>query len=382
MCKLKQEKNKSDLSKLTKRQWTKWLSDAVAIGLTNCNTKSKLHKSYFTTYHCASVISVDSVGKTTSHFCKKRWCNTCNRIRTAILINSYAPELEKFKDAYFVTLTRQTCTGDELANRMEEMQIAFRKINDLARKAFKSCKGTDSEYKGLRKLECTLRPNDKYHPHFHVMVNTKEQAEFIQKHWLRINKDADIKAQDIRKADKNSYKELFKYFTKLLISTKNKREKYSPLALDYKRLDVMFQALVGRQVFRAFGSLKMIKEDFEDDDLKATINLGEGFANQLYKWCVDDYFNIETGEALLNKSIPSKIKNMLPQKVAEKEMIEQTNYLPPLKEFGSTADAFDDERPVVKTIFDIALQSFRSVEEIRSVLKPTIKHNQLKIELE
>lgn len=355
------------------KQWAKYISSNVATSLATANENSPLNKSYWNTYHCNQVIRFDESGKGTSSYCKNRWCYTCNRIRTARLIKGYLSELEQFSNAQFVTLTKPTCTAKELPGRIEEMQKTFSKINDLARKNkyLKSVKGTNLEYKGLRKLECTLRPNDLYHPHFHVICNTKEQAEFIRNEWIKKNPDADIKAQDIRPADKRSYKELFKYFTKL---STGKRKPGEALTMDYKRLDVMFQAMKGRVVFKSFGALKMVKEDFEDDDLNATLNLGTKYANDIFSWVDNqsDWLCQDTGELLVAKPIPTKVKNLLPQKVEEKEAIERTDYLPPLTGFATLNDAFDLED--VPTPYYIHQREEQAKQErIRQIIESNIE---------
>lgn len=333
-------KNPNENKPPQKRQWSKWLSNAVSVGLANSNEKSPLNKSYWNTYHCADVVAFDENGKGISHYCKNRWCYTCNRIRTAKLIQGYLSQLQAFEDAHFVTLTRQTCSAQELPNRIAEIQKAMRTINDANRKAYKHLKGTSSEYKGLRKLECTLRPGEKYHAHLHLIVNTKDQAERIVKQWLRMHSDADAKAQDIRKADEKSHKELFKYFTKL---NESKRKPGESLSLNYKRLDIVFCAMKGRQVFKAFGQLKAIQEDFEDEDLQATTNLGSAYANRLFSWIDNDWIDKETGELLIAKDIPSKVKALIPQTIEEKKAIEDFNYLPPVTTICSVTDAFDLE---------------------------------------
>lgn len=331
-------------AKPVKRQWSKWLSNTIAIGLANANETSKLNKSYWNTYHCTNVIRFDEDAKGTATYCKNRWCYTCNRIRTARLINGYLPSLQKFDDAYFVTLTRKTCNAEDLPNRLTEMAESWKKITNSCRVKYAPLKGTAQEYKGIKKLECTIRPNGKYHPHYHLLVNSKEQADYILSRWLKMHNDADAKAQDIRKADDRSHKELFKYFTKI---NQGKRQKGQALSLDYKRLDIVFCAMKGQVVYRAFGQLRMIKEDFEDTDLQATTQLTDEYANRLFSWVEQDWICMASGEMLIGKDIPTKVTALIPPTIEVKEAIEQTNYLPPLTTFASLNDAFDlDETPI------------------------------------
>lgn len=328
---------------ISTKQWAKYISSNVAMSLLTVNEKSPLYKSYWNTYYCNDVIKVDENGKATSSYCKNRWCYSCNRIRTAILIKGYLPELQSFKESFFITLTRPTCSEKELPGRIKEMMATSRRINDLCRKDkyYKELVANGNPFKGLRKIECTLRPNDKYHPHFHMIVNDERIGNLIIEKWLKQNPDADRKAQDIRKADAKAHKELFKYFTKL---NESKRKPGEALSLNYKRLDVIFQAMKGIQVFRPFGFMtKLAKEDFDDNDLEATLNLGSDYANQLFSWLEEDWVNKDTGEYLVGKNVPTKVKNILPKKAEEKEAIEAFNYLPPVTTICSVTDAFDLE---------------------------------------
>ena len=136
-----------------KRQWSKWLSNTIAIGLANANETSQLNKSYWNTYHCADVISFNETAKGTSHYCKNRWCYTCSRIRTAKLINGYLPQIKEFSNPHFVTLTRVTCSEKELPNRLREMAESWKKITNSCRRKYAPLKGTKDENKGLKKLE-------------------------------------------------------------------------------------------------------------------------------------------------------------------------------------------------------------------------------------
>jgi hypothetical protein len=131
--------------------------------------------------------------------------------------------------------------------------------------------------KGYRKLEATYneRWND-YHPHFHAIINGKENAEFIINQWMiEIQKagiEIDRQWQDCRDADINSMKELFKYTTKCL-PKKKKGELWSDVFADDKKVrkflmaqDQIFQALDRVRCFQPFG-FKPLKESAEETAL-------------------------------------------------------------------------------------------------------------------
>ena len=238
---------------LLKRARAKYLSINFAIKLRNGNPESPLRQSYLNTYHCLNNMIVDEDGYLKGKYCKNRWCAVCNRIRTGHLINSYEPELKKFKEPYFITLTRKTCLKSELENRMKEMQNCHRSmLRKYVRKEKKSIVG-------LRKSECTVRPGGRYHFHYHYLVDGQGAGDYLLNEWLDKNADSGIDGQDLRRANEGSIKELFKYFTKVT----HKGE-----LSNIKSLDWIFQKMRGKRVFQPFGGLKKVTEDIDQDLIK------------------------------------------------------------------------------------------------------------------
>lgn len=266
-----------------KRARKKFTSLAISRNLMRENPDSPLFKSYERSTHCMETLTPNGEGRLTAHYCKNRWCPVCQSIRIAILINGYKPQLEKLKDPYFVTLTRPTCSAEELPRQIKRMGIAWRKIKH--RRSLQSVPG-------LKKAECTTRPNGQYHYHYHIIIEGKQNAEYLIKSWLELNPDSSIKAQDMRPANCSSMIELFKYFTKLLAKDKSGNRHM----MNYKRLDVIFRALSGKRIYQPFGGLSMVSEDIEDEDLKATRDIAE----QIYTWIESDWYGTEAGDALTN----------------------------------------------------------------------------------
>lgn len=283
---------------LQKRQWAKYLSADFVIKIRNANPDSPLRKSYLNSFYCTHNVRVED-SKLKATYCKNRWCLVCNRIRTAVLINSYKDELENLNQLFFVTLTIPTCTAEELPNQINRMGKAWRLMYNNSKKSRYSKQG-HPPLRGIRKCECTIRPNGKYHYHFHMLVNNWSCAEWIISQWLRTFPEADPKAQKSIAADEKSYLELFKYFTK--ISTKD-----MPKA-NFKRLDIIFQAMRSKKVFQSFG-IKPKKEDFTDEDLIATIE-AIPLDDQLFTWRYDDWYGLTSGVGLVGIPIPEKIEKM------------------------------------------------------------------------
>ena len=211
--------------------------------------KSNLNKSYWQTYHCAKVVLQEG-DKITSRYCNQRWCLTCNRIRTAKMINGYKGELEKLESAQFVTLTFPNVKAKDLKTTIKEMSNNLQKVRKNLNKTY------GYTLKGLRKYECTYnaKRND-YNPHYHLIIEGKEQTEKVIDLWLKQYPKAERKAQDYQAVDDNSINELCKYFTKVI----SKDNDYNP-----KALDIMFRACKGLRTFQPIGIKKDISEDIEE----------------------------------------------------------------------------------------------------------------------
>lgn len=293
------QKRESPKDTLKKKQWSKYVSKGISLSLMNFNSKSKLFKSYKNSTYCTETILTNEGGKIQTTYCKNRWCLTCGRIKTARLINAYLPQLEKLFQPVFVTLTLPTVKGEELSMRIAEMEKEWRAVYDLTRKS--KYKKTHSIFKGIRKAECTIRPNGLYHYHFHIILDGWAEGEWLIGQWLKRFPQANRLAQDIRLADEFSFKELFKYAFKAEVKSSSKT--------NARRYDLVFNALRGKKTLFPFGGIKPIEEDFDEDDLEGGIVL-EGMANRIFKWCTDDWYDKADGNALVGLAIPEKVKKL------------------------------------------------------------------------
>lgn len=292
---------------LKRKQWSKYVSKGISLSLMHFNPKSKLFKAYKNTSYCAEVLATDENGKLTTTYCKNRWCQTCNRIKTALMINGYMPQIKDLFQPVFVTLTLPTCTGSEIVPRIKEMEKTWSYIlrNSKNKKFLKQYQN----FKGVRKAEITIRPNDKYHYHFHFIIDGWGQGEWLISEWLKKFPEANRKAQDLRFIDEFGKFEIFKYAIKSEVKTDNKNA---------KRYDLVFNALRSKRTFSAFGGLKKIEEEFNEEDLKANVIL-ENQIKQVFKWVDSDWFNKETGEPLVDIPIPLKVERMVNYPDNEKE---------------------------------------------------------------
>lgn len=272
--------------KLIKRQIAKSITLAQLFPLIDLN--SPLKKSYWNTYHCNNVM-IQEGHKFESKYCNARWCTVCNRIRMAKMIKAYSIPLVQFKDMYFVTLTAPNVKGEQLKDEVNNMLKSFQRIRQNLHKQ-------NITFKGIRKLECTYNPRTGFNPHMHILLDGKEVAEKLVELWLKRNKAARRKAQDIRKADKNSLLELFKYTVKGI----HKGKFYA------KALDTIYQALHNRRTYQPFGIRKVVEEDI--NGIKSEDITFKGFRNEIWRWSKDakDWFN-DGGELLTEYIIEGKL---------------------------------------------------------------------------
>jgi len=262
---------------LKKRARSKYISNGISLKLADLDTDLK--KSYYNTYHCASALEQHD-NKITGKYCNNRWCLTCNRIRTAKLINGYRKTLSELNDKTFITLTIPNVKGNELSDAINDMISEFKKMQ----KTFAKRK---TPIVGIRKLEVTFNAERcDFHPHFHLVVSGYEIANEIVSEWLKRNITANVKGQNIKQADDNSIMELFKYFTKIV----TKKSIY------ISALDTIFSAMRNRRVFQPMGIEKDISEDIEN--IQAEVIEDLQFREAVWTWIDTDWVNPETGETL------------------------------------------------------------------------------------
>jgi hypothetical protein len=213
--------------------------------------ESPLEKQYWQSYHCCRELIQEGC-YLRAHYCNKRWCFECNAIRCAKMINGYMPVFDKFKGVQFVTLTRPNVKEEQLQVEVNDLIRTFQLMISYL-KRYK-----DLNIKGLRKIEITYNIlEDTYHPHFHVLVNSKEAAYKLVKEWLYRNPEASQDAQHIEPANKGSYTELFKYAAKII-------KDLDESSIHLHALDKIFQVLNKKRIYQPFGIRRAVTEDIEE----------------------------------------------------------------------------------------------------------------------
>jgi len=209
--------------------------------------QSEMEKQYWNSYHCCREAIQEDV-YLRFHYCNKRWCMECNAIRCAKMINGYMPVFKEFKKPYFITLTRPNVLSfdleAEITNLIKEFTLVIRYLRERKK----------IDLKGLRKLEVTYNwMLNSYHPHLHLIVDSPGSGRAIINEWLHRNPTATPDAQDMRKADKASFTELFKYAAKVSVN----------YDMSIYAKDIIFTALKGKRIYQPFGIVR-ISEDVDE----------------------------------------------------------------------------------------------------------------------
>lgn len=209
------------------------------------------NKDYWKPFHCNEVLLQQGKSLKGS-LCRTRYCNHCQRIKTAELIKGYQAPLIKLTEEdklYFVTLTAPTVKGRQLKAEIVKRYKAWNRVKDRLRKQ-------GLKINGIRKLE--VEYNDKkdwFHPHFHLICQGKKESELLLKYWLEDYTTADIKGQNIKEVGTTAKDliELFKYTTKDIVKDKATAE----------ATHTIYQSLKGKRVFQTYGKIRKVKEPTE-----------------------------------------------------------------------------------------------------------------------
>ena len=168
----------------------------------------------------------------------------------AEMLNAYKRPLLDLGTLYFVTLTAPTVCERELRSVIKKRIKAFQRIKDNMRKNY------GMKINGMRKIEVT-HTKEKYHPHFHLIMEGKDEAELLLKLWLAQFPSANKHAQNItaiNTVNEKSFIELFKYASKDAVKDKTSAH----------ASHIINMALYSMRTLQSFGKLRRIKEPTEE----------------------------------------------------------------------------------------------------------------------
>lgn len=281
----------SAAGKLRRRIKKKGLTELTAARLTALGRdRTPLQNAYERTIRCATTQQVQD-GKATSTYCKNRWCNVCNDIRTAKHTTQYADTLRRWEQPTFLTLTIPNVEGKALHGAVREMQKTIRRIADRTRKR------DGLTFTALRKLEVSYNATkNTYHPHFHFIVNNARIARLFKTRWLEAYPSAYRVAQDIRPA--TDVRELLKYETKQITKTKRGVRPVPAWAQD-----TIYRALRRLRTLQPMGFKGAPQEITDEDGTIEVPTTEKPWTPRYFNWTGDtiqNYVERETGEPLLD----------------------------------------------------------------------------------
>jgi hypothetical protein len=222
------------------------------------------------------------------------------------------PVLEAWPDKHFVTLTIKNMPAAELRPAIAGMVSTFQAIKLGMRRT------AGVKLRALRKLECTYNQRtDEYHPHFHFVVEDREQALLLREAWLeRYPETTDARGQDVQPADNKSVRELFKYFTKLLAKKRRGDGSMVSVPVPPAALDVIFQAMQGRRVYQPAGFTVVSETPDENAEIapeEATSAITRADETLTWEWCqgAADWVDDSTGECLTGYDPAERFKEFV-----------------------------------------------------------------------
>jgi len=289
---------------LKKRARSKYYTALVVNELLKLDTP--LWEYYARTRQCCSWVKQEG-SKLTSSYCNSRVCHICNRIRTGKAINGYMGQVKDWVDQgnqiYFLTLTQgPTVPADRLGQTINGMIKTFAKINRVLRER------RGIPINGIRKLECTYNPRENlYHPHFHVLMD--RGADEFMAEWLKRYPNACPWSQDIRIADSNSLKELFKYSTKIIDTYKSENPEENPenkevnIEIYPEALDNIMRALYGRRILQPFGNIKKVNDEVEELQSQEYLDIPYHI-EAVWFWTGQDWYTDQHPEGLTGYTPP------------------------------------------------------------------------------
>ena len=274
---------------------------------------SPKEKYYRNAFYCNEILYQQ--GKTvTGRYCNSRTCLICNGIRVATYINAYGSQVMNLKEPQFVTLTAVTVkclTPDELEGVVKHREGIWRKITDLARKQKVSLKG-------VKVMEVTSSKGETYNPHFHLVIEGKDTAEWVVEKWITYNnKDPGIaitnngdgnkptaleECQRIQPLkDQNGLLEVFKYCTKFIVDKDDLSG--GKKLVNTRKLDIIIRALSGKRRVPE-SNLNQVTYGTRYEDLDEVIS-------RLWRWNKEDWYANDTGEPFSDKPISDKLREIV-----------------------------------------------------------------------
>ena len=244
---------------------------------------------------CGECQHIDEGSLVAVSTCKVRLCTSCQRKRAEVMKRIVDMAMELIDKPRMVTLTVKN--GWNLKERVKHLVESFKR---LRRRDF----WKDKVRGGLAFMEVTFDEEKGWHPHFHVMVDSKFMNVFeLSSEWNEVTGDSSI--VDIRLAW--DARELAKYVTKVgdLLKVKD----------PVKRMEIVRDYMLGMKRVRmmvAFGNL-----------------YGQGFREEAKKWLKEEgKKKVEESECLNCGSVGKWLYCLIPyDKLEDKLALQEAGFV-------------------------------------------------------
>lgn len=212
--------------------------------------------------------------------CKSRFCPNCKLLDISKFIHKFKEILNVYMqdyNFYFLTLTIPSIEASELNNTLFKLNKCFAKLKEMYSYPKYSSKGNKNRkaYQnrlidiagGIRVLEITYNYKNGYHPHYHIVIMTKDPIPrhlLVKNHLARFSKKRnklDFK-NEIERQISRKWAELW-YNTKVSENEYKLSETYFDIENKYKVLEVDLRE------FDEKGIYETLKYTFKDTDISS-----------------------------------------------------------------------------------------------------------------
>jgi hypothetical protein len=176
-------------------------------------------------------------------------------------------------------------------------------------------------FNAIKKIEYTDGTEEgRIHPHFHIIIQGKKQAEEIVKQWMeRCTKElitVNLKGQNIRECDENGLFEALKYVHKSLKEetienrdgSKTKTGKYF---VDGWKINEAWKQITSFKfrLIQTYGAFYGIKTDLTEQEMKEEVKSTplNGIANGRYVRETGRLYHLETGELIVKPNLKQRV---------------------------------------------------------------------------
>ena len=287
----------------------------LAVSMWSSGNYAHLEEAIKRTSRCTLSRIVENEQTVKTWMCGKRWCSNCVNVQAGILIKRFLPVYNELSDLYFVTLTTTSPSDYNLGNHIKTMNKVFSSIHRNIKEYQKL------PFDAIRKLEYTDGTIEgRIHPHFHIIVNGKRQAEELRAQWFtrmtKLGVYVHALGQDVRQCDENGLFEVLKYVHKSLKeetheTKEGKKIKTGNYFVDGWKVNEAWKQITNMKfrLLSTYGKFYGIKTDLTEQEIKEEIksNPLNGIEDGTYIRQRGKLIHIQSGEIIIKPNFRQKV---------------------------------------------------------------------------